>query len=277
LDLNTIPILPDFTDPALLQSVKQLAANATTVQPPLQPPQANIFSVIGDNTLADVKAISPKLVKFDPKDQTLTTTLTTFAPSFNLMQAILTTGPTFTMADLLDPAKGDPTCKAQTKPTILCALEINHARIVFIAAGQNDITHNTPPDQFQTALNQAIQVIEQHGAIPVLVTIPGVTNPADLPKLVTYNTIIYNTAKTNNLPLFNLYRALNVSGANPPLLTAQGLPSVPPGAASPNNGNIFTADGLKYGVNEANLETLRLLDALQKVIVPAGPGVSTAS
>ncbi|MHB8626006.1 MAG: SGNH/GDSL hydrolase family protein, partial [Aggregatilineales bacterium] len=271
IDLNTVPIVPDFTaDPALLQALKQLAAQATAVQPPLLPPQPNVFSVIGDNTLVGVKALNPKLAKFDPQDQALSATLTLFTPSLAAMQTMPTTSPTFTMVDLIDPAKSEGPCKAQNKPTILCALEINHARIVLIAVGQNDITHNTPPDQFQTSLGQAIQVIEQHGAIPVLVTIPGVTNPADLPKLAAYNTIIYNTAKTNNLPLFNLYRALNVPGANPPLLTAQGLPSIPPGAASPNNGNIFTPEGLKFGVNVANLETLRLLDAIQKVIAPPG-------
>ncbi len=98
--------------------------------------------------------------------------------------------------------------------------------------------------------------------IPVLITIPGVENPADEPKLAAYNTIIYNVAKVSNVPLLNLYRSLREGNANPPLIV-NGVLST--GGTAP--GSNFTAEGLKFGVNVANRDLLRTLEQLKKTVI----------
>jgi hypothetical protein len=256
-DFNTLPILPDFAgDPALLASVKALGAKSAAAQPPLVP---GVFAVVGDNSLAEVKAIKPDQLKLDQFAGALQPAVTFFTPGFAASAAIPTTSGTLTVAELLDPSKAEGACKAANaaapKSMLLCALDNNHARIVLLAVGQNDIARGTPADQFQATLQQAVDQIEQHGAVPVLVTIPGA---ADAAKVAAFNTAIYNVAKAKQVPLFNVYRALN---ANPALLN-QGQPTT--GGTLP--GNNFTPDGLKLGVNVANLNTLQLLDVMLKAL-----------
>ena len=258
-DFSTLPILPDFaTDPALLAAVKALGAKAAAAQPPLVP---GVFAVVGDGSLASVQTIRPDQIKLDKAESDLQPAVTFFTPGFSTEATLPTTSPNLTLAELLDPAKAEGACKdknaAAPKSMLLCALETNHARIVLLAVGQTDIARNTPPDQFQNSLQQAIDEIEQHGAVPVLTTIAGATDPA---KVAAFNAIIYNVTKAKQVPLFNLYRALN--GANPPLIDAQGQPTS--GGTTP--GNDFMPGGLKFGVNVANLNVIELLNALNKAL-----------
>ncbi len=75
--------------------------------------------------------------------------------------------------DLLDPALSDPNWCQPGETPLNCELRVNRPTVLFVFVGRNDVLLNTPPDQFQAALDQIVQVSIQQGAIPVLVTIPG--------------------------------------------------------------------------------------------------------
>jgi hypothetical protein len=158
--------------------------------------------------------------------------------------------PNWRIADLLDPALGNPNaCQAGEAP-LACELRVNRPSIVFVFIGRNDIIANTPADQFAANLEIVIQTTIQNGAIPVLVTIPG--SPAVYPNLNDLNTVIVRAAQDHHLPLINLWRKLNEVGPatlNPDLtLTTTG------------QGDQFTQAQLSaYGVPNRNLLTLRTL------------------
>jgi len=256
--------VPDFhaNNDALLNHLKTLVtANPKGAQP-------TTFIAIGDLQLAALDTFKAELVKFDPQDAALDPTVKAFSPGLAALSTLKPFAPGLTVADLLDPAKSVGTCQTQFHQALLpCVLDNLHPRIVFLAVGQADIERNTPGEAFAQGLNQAIQLIEQHGAIPVLVTIAGTSKLEDAPKLAAYNTVIATVASSANVPLFNLYAALNVPGA--PLLTANGLPSLPnkPDQNTPELvGSNFTAAGLKFGVNVVNLNLFRFVDSLQKLI-----------
>ena len=82
-------------------------------------------------------------------------------------------------------------------------------------------------------------------------------------QLRAYNEAIIEIASMNNLPLFNVYRALNE-------LPSSGLegngatPSVSPSGAGDLSGSAVA----NYGVNALNQYALRTLSALRSAIFP---------
>jgi hypothetical protein len=170
-----------------------------------------------------------------------------------------TTNPGYTSLAILSPTKAGGPC--QNKSALDCALDAKPS-VVFIDVGRADIAANIPLDQFRTNLTNAVNAAAARGVIPVLVTITGAANPADEPKVNQYNNVIYEVAKTANVPLFNVYplRRDNPAYVNP----ANGELTDNPG-----NAVDLSPAGLQFGVNAAALHMLELLAAL-KGIVPLG-------
>ena len=264
-DFLKLPIVPVLaSDPALLANLQAINAKARAAQ---LPPGA--FVVVGDVTLAQLKVLQPAQLKLDKADELLRQTATLFAASFQAMAAPLPyMEATLNAAGLLDPAKGTAACAG--KAPLTCALDTAKPSIVLISIGSVDVAQNTPPDAFQAALTQAVQLVISRNAIPVLVTIPGTANPADEPKLAAYNTAIYNVAKAANVPLFNLYRTTH-ENVTPPLITNGVLTT---GGTDP--GNNFTPEGLKFGVNFVNHDVLRLLNEFEKTLLAPKAGASAS-
>ena len=114
---------------------------------------------------------------------------------------------------------------------------------------------NTPPDQFQAALEQIVQISIQQGAIPVLVTIPGDLN--SYPALALLDTAIVNVADQYHLPLINLWRRIN--GVGPSAIDPGTLTLTSSGV-----GDSFTDQELNtYGVPNRNLVVLRMLQKIR--------------
>jgi hypothetical protein len=174
---------------------------------------------------------------------------------------MLASNPNWRASDLLDPAQSDPNWCQPGETPINCELRVNRPSVLVVVVGRNDVLSNTPQDQFQTALDQIVQVSVQQGAIPVLVTIPG--DPNRYPALPVLNTAIVNVAERYHLPLVNLWRRIDKVGpsaidSNSLTLTSSGV------------GDQFTNDELNtYGVPNRNLLVLRMLQEIRiKVPIP---------
>lgn len=164
-----------------------------------------------------------------------------------------TTG--YTTVSVQDPIWADPNwCDANESP-LQCEYNVSQPAIALIMFGTNDTTF-FEAEQFNTYLRQIIdQTIEQH-IVPVLSTFPE--RPEFPEKSVLFNQIIVQIAQEYDLPLINLYRALED-------LPDKGVNLADPiHLSDPIDGNagVFTAENLERGYTLRNLITLQALDVL---------------
>jgi lysophospholipase L1-like esterase len=127
--------------------------------------------------------------------------------------------------------------------------------------GTNDMDKSTL-DRFTTNMNTIVDIIEAHGTVPVLSTVPDrhdTTRAAgDVPL---FNAAIRSIAASRHVPLIDYNVALAP-------LPNQG---VGPDGVHPdswnNNGDIqacvFTTTALQYGYNMRNLTAIQMLDRLR--------------
>jgi hypothetical protein len=246
VDMLSIPFM-NVSDPAVQAMIRQIHTVGQT-----QGVVSGNFRIVGDTTLVGISgADDPKANLGQYKAQ--------FEPVIWFFAAGIkaANGPTasagLSSADILNPAKGAGPC--QKKSPLACALEAKPA-LIFIDVGPSDIKAKIPLDQFRNNVMTAVNVAVRQGTIPILVTMTGAANPADEPQVAQYNTLIYNVAKTTNVPLFNIYR---VTAVNP----AQINPANGELTSSPNKSIDLSPAGLKFGVNSAALHLLELLSGLQ--------------
>ncbi|HVO71414.1 MAG TPA: SGNH/GDSL hydrolase family protein, partial [Aggregatilineaceae bacterium] len=142
------------------------------------------------------------------------------------------------------------------KTPLDCAFETKPA-VVFIVVGAHDVAANVPAANFANNLNQAVAATLSHNTIPVLVTIVDMA-PGQEAKYAPYNQAIFDIAKANNIPLFNLYGLKKL----PNLFDGAGNLSDPGGGKRAD----FSQGGLKFGVNHGNLNLLLVLDALRTTL-----------
>lgn len=111
------------------------------------------------------------------------------------------------IADLMEslPADAGP-CLAGESP-LVCELRVNRPAVVIVIVGHNDLSANTPLEEFQTSYEALIQTSIDMGVIPVLTTIPG--DPASLPLLQDYNAAIVTLAEDYQVPVVNMWRSIN--------------------------------------------------------------------
>jgi hypothetical protein len=266
VDLNGIPnVVPLEGD--ILNTARQIYQHGQGVAPAANP---GIFSVAGDTPPSQFLSDLADGANFDGLNDAndlggllfyyAGTSLPVGGNSFQ-SGGMLASNPNWRASDLLDPAQSDPNWCQPGETPINCELRVNRPSVLVVVVGRNDVLSNTPQDQFQTALDQIVQVSVQQGAIPVLVTIPG--DPNRYPALPVLNTAIVNVAERYHLPLVNLWRRIDKVGpsaidSNSLTLTSSGV------------GDQFTNDELNtYGVPNRNLLVLRMLQEIRiKVPIP---------
>jgi lysophospholipase L1-like esterase len=216
------------------------------------------FRLVGEPTLRIIGGADAPNANLDQFKTQFDPILQFFATGLQSVQTPSTNN-NFTSADILDPAKGAGACRG--KSPLACALDTQPAT-VFITVGRNDARANVSLDQFRSNLNNAVNAALQRGVIPVLVTIPGGANAQEEQRITQYNTVIYQVATSQNVPLFNLYA---IRKDNPGLINPAN------GQLTQARGNIvnLSTEGLQIGENVAALRMLEFLAAL-KGIVPLG-------
>ncbi|MBN1202358.1 MAG: SGNH/GDSL hydrolase family protein, partial [Anaerolineae bacterium] len=256
INLNDVPNITDITGD-VLKTVRAIYRQGMGMPAPVNP---GIFSVAGDLPpaqflfdLGDGSANFADLPDAADLDNLVfyftSTPLPVGGNSFT-DGGSLSTNLNWTARDLVRPASADPAvCQGGESP-LACELRVNRPAVVFIFVGRNDILTGAPIGRFETDLDVIIQTCFEQGVIPVLTTIPG--DPAAVPALQEYNTVIVETANAYNIPLLNVWRV--VANRSVPVL---------PDLTLTGPGDVFTSDALKaHGAPLRNLIALRQLAQL---------------
>lgn len=162
----------------------------------------------------------------------------------------------WTAADLLNPAKSDGSCGGSAP--IDCEYQNVKPSVAIILIGTNDATGYTPLDVYQANLNRIVEVLSEKGVIPVLNTIPWNSYNDSGP----YNAVIVATARTYDVPLIDLYSAME-KALNHGVAGDGVHPTIPPDGNTAN----FSYENLQYGATIRNLVTLQMLDALWRQVL----------
>jgi uncharacterized protein YraI len=155
---------------------------------------------------------------------------------------------------VMDPAWADPTMCQSGESPLECEYRVHNASVAVIMFGTSDLL-SMSAYEFDFYLREIVRLTEEQGIIPILSTFPGNMNFPN--HTILYNQIVVRIAMDNDLPLINLWLALES-------LPNHGLESdgfhldLPPGDTS----CVFVGDNLQNGYPTRNLVTLQTLDAV---------------
>lgn len=130
--------------------------------------------------------------------------------------------------------------------------------------GTNDLEH-VSARVFSHDLRRIVKRTVMAGTIPVLSTIPPRLDSRRLADRVPrLNRAIASIAETGHLPLWNYWRQLQAPGLANHGMDDDGMhPNVFRGDESTD----LTARGLRYGYNQRNLGSLRVLEHLRRSVL----------
>ncbi|WP_119072488.1 SGNH/GDSL hydrolase family protein [Aggregatilinea lenta] len=226
--------------------------------------QPGVFGKIGDGLLATPNFLAPYAA--DGADlggyaDTLGPTITFFRatsidpnnPGVNSFNGdSVAVGATYSPDQLAQTAPAVPPCDAVGAATILdCEMLYKQPSIAFISFSASNVTFMDPA-QFRSEIqNIVFQVMSTYGSIPVLATIPADAS-ATTEQLADYNAAIVEVATQSQIPLWNVWRAMQERGIADPT------------SVSPLGAGDLTDASLSYGVNVRNLTALQTLAAVQQ-------------
>ncbi len=264
VNLNQIPNISPIEGP-IANTARDIYSQGQSMSPPANP---GVFSVAGDTPPAEFLGdLGDGEANFDNLDVAAALsdlvfyyTSTGLPVGGNSFQngGALSAHPDWHARDLLDPGRADPGYCAGGESPLACEIRVNRPAVMFIIVGRNDVLNNTPLDEFDDALTAIVDTAIAGGTIPILTTIPG--DPAVVPQLHQYNSVIVQAAEEAEVPLLNVWRrvANNAPGGVTPdlRLTSSGV------------GDQFTNNELNnYGVPNRNMVALRMLQQV-RVNVP---------
>jgi GDSL-like Lipase/Acylhydrolase family len=255
-----LPVLPELT-PAARANVRDAYQRGKG-----KGLNANVFSKLGDcmtensyflipfadgdYALGQYTALKPVLERFSAeparsgnwKDNALGTPSLSAAGGFNV-------------AAPLDPTWSNPEwCKNSESP-IECEFRVARPAFAVIMFGTNDVAA-TDADAFNYYLRTLIKDSLDAGVVPIMSTFPH--RPEDPEKTLLFNRITVAAARDYQVPVMNLYRALETlpdRGVN----TADTIHlNAPPDGRT----DIFDDEHLRYGFTMRNLVTLQALNTV---------------
>ncbi len=177
--------------------------------------------------------------------------------------------PAWTTTDLLTPgAAKTGTCGAGETP-LECEYRTGKPSVALIMLGTNDVAQGMAQETFRANLQRIVDISIGRGVIPVLSTIPPF--PAVEGSARAFNDIIRDTARANDVPLWDFYRAVNG-------LPNRGLSTdgVHPSESPDNKDAAFDEEHLQYGFTVRNLGALHVLDELWRQVFYDSSGMPPA-
>lgn len=154
---------------------------------------------------------------------------------------------------VLDPLFSNPLACAPGESPLRCEYRVHNPSVAIIMFGAQDLLF-TPPDDFDRNLRRIIHETIQAGVVPILSTFPGNLSMWD--ESIQYNQIVVQIALDYEIPLMNLWQALDFlpnHGLNPDGRHLS-LPLTESGDLVGSN--------LQQGYPMRNLVTLQALDAI---------------
>ena len=166
-------------------------------------------------------------------------------------------------------------CEPEQSP-LDCEIGLLKPRWVLIMVGTNDALLGLPLGaEYRGALERMVARVRQLGPVPVLSTLPPMAVPAHTgepgeERIAEANRIIRQVARSEEVPLIDLYRGLTAPGMLDDGLGPDGLhlgvyggedqPDIMRGSA------MLTLPALKYGANRRNLIWLQVLEKLDQTV-----------
>ena len=161
----------------------------------------------------------------------------------------------FNAASVLDSLWANPQYCEMGETPLSCELRIVHPGIALIMFGTNDV-FSLSNTQFDYSLRQIVVETIRNGTLPILSTFPQ--RPEFPDQSVLFNQIVVQVAQDYDVPLINLWRALQTlpdHGVDPVDTTHMTVPAS--GAVC-----YFVGENLQAGFNVRNLLTLQTLNAI---------------
>ncbi|MBP8972613.1 MAG: pilus assembly protein N-terminal domain-containing protein [Anaerolineae bacterium] len=260
-DLMAYPVVPQIPD-SMAVFLSQLYGSAVINFGT----QAGVFAKVGDDAMDSPNFMAPFAVSgydlgsFGNLQATIdfyaaTPVRPALDPTINSFNVdSVAAGDGWGIEDLSGPAPGGPPCDAVGGGTRLsCEYMIARPSIALISFSAPNVTY-LPAEQFRSELQTLVsESMSNYGVIPVLATIPA-DGSHSTEALTEYNRAIVEVASESDVPLWNLWRAMQERGISDPFSVA------PPGA-----GNLTDA-ALSYGYNMRNLTALQTLQAVRQAV-----------
>lgn len=156
---------------------------------------------------------------------------------------------------VLDPAFANPLACQPGETPLRCEYRVRRPSVAIIMFGAQDLLF-TPAHEFNRNLRQIVHETIAAGVVPLLSTFPG--HAGQWERAIQYNQIVVQIALDYDVPLMNLWRALE------PLpnhgLTADGRHLTPPLTHAAD----LTPANLQQGYPLRNLLTLQALDVVAR-------------
>lgn len=253
IDIEAYPVMPELT--AHAQAIYRAGNN----------PQ--IFSKVGDCMTAAPEFMTTCGLDIDFGDyDDLTAVVDYFAgeparggargwEQDSFATASLASASGFNTTSALDSLWADPEWCERGETPLACEYRLSQPAFAMIMFGTNDV-QSLEPEEFDYYLRLVVLETIEHGVVPVLNTFPGRPEYPDKSQL--FNRIIIKVAADYDIPLVNLWRAL------------QDLPDAGVNTektihlTAPESGQWcdFTEETLQTGYPVRNLVTLQALDKL---------------
>ena len=175
-----------------------------------------------------------------------------FGASFNVLTRAAHNG--MNAAAVLDPLWANPGACEPGESPLACEYRLRNPAFAIIMFGTNDLVA-LDHEQFDRGLRSVVVETMHAGIVPILSTFP---RHLSLPeRSILYNQIVVRVALDYNLPLINLWRALEP-------LPSHGIAEDGFHLSGPltSAGDFATPENLKTGFPLRNLLTLQALDAV---------------
>jgi hypothetical protein len=165
---------------------------------------------------------------------------------------------------LLTSAVSHETICGETETPLECEYRLVKPSVALIMLGTNDVP-STPLASYENAMREITETTLEYGIIPILSTIPPMHMDGTAGRVEAINAIITGLAREYDVPLLDLWAAL------------QGLPDdglrsdgVHLSLAPAGENAYFTTENLQYGMPVRSLTALQALDLVWRTVLPEG-------
>jgi GDSL-like Lipase/Acylhydrolase family len=156
-------------------------------------------------------------------------------------------------------------CPAPLDTPIACELHLLAPAVALIEFGTNDLATRVDLGDYRRDLDHILHQVMAAGAIPVLSTIPPRQDSPEAPGLAqTYNQVVIELARGHEIPLWNYWRTFVDLDLADGGLMADGIH---PNVYNRSDGTVFTAEALRYGFNQRNLQAVQILKRLHEQVI----------
>ncbi|MBZ0306237.1 MAG: hypothetical protein K8I82_09230, partial [Anaerolineae bacterium] len=165
----------------------------------------------------------------------------------------------FNAAAVLDDLWADPSiCQVEESP-LECEYRLSKPSVAIIMLGSVDV-QIYDLETYTRTMQKIVKVSIDSGVIPVLTTFPMASDHMYYEKSLQFNMVILDLARSNGIPLINLWRAARVlpdNGLGPDRYHLSQGPTY----------YSFNGEENLYGLTLRNLMTLQALDQLRRNVL----------